>query len=85
MKIPAPISPVTIYNYLKEAPPIKIVKFFNQKNVADVLKTLKMVASVVHFSQSMADYFARDDALKPALSVECEVLRNNQDVSAVLE
>ena len=85
MKIPAPISPVTIYNYLKEVPPIKIVKFFNQKNVADVLKTLKMVASVVHFSQSMADYFARDDALKPALSVECEVLRNNQDVSAVLE
>ena len=70
MKIPAPISPVTIYNYLKEAPPIKIVKFFNQKNVADVLKTLKMVASVIHFSQSMADYFTRDDALKPALSVE---------------
>ena len=85
MKIPAPISPVTMYNYLKEAPPINIVKFFNQKNVADVLKTLKMVASVVHFSQSMADYFARNDALKPALSVECEVLRNNQDVSAVLE
>ena len=85
LKIPAPISPVTIYNYLKEAPPIKIVKFFNQKKAADVLKTLKMVSSLAHFSQSMADYFARDDALKPALSVECEVLRNDQDVGAVLE
>ena len=33
----------------------------------------------------MADYFARDDALEPALSVVFEVLRSDQDVGAVLE
>ena len=33
----------------------------------------------------MADYFARDDALEPALSVVCEVLRNDQNVGAVLK
>ena len=33
----------------------------------------------------MADYFARDDALEPALSVVCEILRNDLDVGAVLE
>ena len=85
LKMPGPVSPETLCEYLKDAPPIKIIEFFNQKKAADILKTLKMVSSLAHFSQSMADYFARDDALEPALSVVCEVLRNDQDVGAVLE
>ena len=85
MKMPEPISPETMCDYLKEAPPIKLVEFFNRKKAADILKTLKKVSSLAHFSQSMADYFARDDALEPALSVVCEILRNDLDVGAVLE
>ena len=44
-----------------------------------------MVSSLTHFSQSLAVHFARDDALEPPLSVVCEVLRNDQNVGAVLE
>ena len=33
----------------------------------------------------MADYFARDDALEPALAVVCEVLRNTEDIGGLLE
>ena len=85
LKMPEPISPETMCDYLKDAPPIKLIEFFNRKKAADILKTLKKISSLAHFSQSMADYFARDDALEPALSVVCEVLRNDQDVGAVLE
>ena len=46
---------------------------------------LQKITSLAHFSQSMADYFARDDALEPALSVVCDVLRNDKDVGAVLK
>ena len=65
--------------------PIKLIEFFNRDKAAKILKTLEKSSSLAHFSQSMADYFARDDALEPALSVVCEVLRNDQDVGAVLE
>ena len=33
----------------------------------------------------MTDYFAHEEALEPALAVICEVLRNNEDIGAVLE
>ena len=65
--------------------PIKLIEFFNRDKAAEILKTLEKITSLAHFSQSMADYFARDDALEPALSVVCEVLRNDQDVGAVLK
>ena len=32
----------------------------------------------------MADYFARDDALEPALAVVCEVLRNTGDIGGMM-
>ena len=32
----------------------------------------------------MADYFAHDDALEPALAVLCEVLRNAPNIGTVL-
>ena len=50
-------------------PPIKISEFFNRDKAAEILKKLEKISSLAHFSQSMADYFARDDALEPALSV----------------
>ena len=40
---------------------------------------------MAHFSQSMTDYFARDDALEPALAVICEVLRDSDDIGGLMD
>ena len=62
-----------------------MIEFINKVKAADILKLVGKISSLAHFSQSMADYFARDDALEPALAVVCEVLRTSQDVGGVLE
>ena len=85
LKMPVPMSPEAMCGYLKSAPPIKIVECMNKKKAADILKLVGKISSLAHFSQSMAEYFARDDALEPALAAVCEVLRTSQDVGAVLE
>ena len=46
---------------------------------------IQRISSVAHFSQSMTDYFAHDDAVEPALAALCEVLRTGPDVGAVLK
>ena len=85
LKMPVPMSPEAMCSYLKPAPPIKIIECMNKKKAADILKLVGKIASLAHFSQSMAEYFARDDALEPALAAVCEVLRTSQDVGGVLE
>ena len=71
--------PRTICHYLRDVPPLKLVEFMNQQKAADIRKLLNKISSLAHFSQSMTDYFAHDDALEPALAVICEILRNNFD------
>ena len=85
LKMPMPMSPEAMCSYLKAAPPIKIIECMNKKKAADILELVGKISSLAHFSQSMAEYFARDDALEPALAVVCEVLRTSQDVGAVLQ
>ena len=85
LKIPGPMSPETFCSCLKSTPPIKMIEFINKRKATDILELVGKISSLAHFSQSMADYFARDDALEPALAVVCEVLRTNQDVGGVLE
>ena len=84
-KMPEPMSPAALCGYLKSAPPIKIIECMNKEKAASILKLLGKISSLAHFSQSMADFFARDDALEPALAVVYGVLRNNQDVGAILQ
>ena len=64
---------------------MKLIEFVNSQKAAKIRKLLSKISSLAHFSQSMADYFAHDDALEPALAAVCEVLRNNEDVGAVLK
>ena len=85
LKIPGPMAPETLCSCLESTPPIKMIEFINKVKAADILKLVGKISSLAHFSQSMADYFARDDALEPALAVVCEVLRTSQDVGGVLE
>ena len=85
LKMPTPVPPVTFCKYLEKVPPLKLIEFVNPKKAAEIQKIISKISSLAHFSQSMADYFARDDALEPALAVVCEVLRNTEDVGSVLK
>ena len=84
-KMPTPVHPENFCKYLENVPPLKLIEFVNSQKAVKIRKLLSKISSLAHFSQSMADYFAHDDALEPALAAVCEVLRNNEDVGAVLE
>ena len=57
----------------------------NSSKAKKISELIQRISSVAHFSQSMTDYFAHDDAVEPALAVLCEVLRTGPDVGAVLK
>ena len=85
LKIPTPVSPETFCKYLEHVPPLKLIEFVNQKKAKNIRKAIKKISSLAHFGQSMTDYFARDDALEPALAVICEVLRDSDDIGGLLD
>ena len=64
--------------------PIKILKLVNERK-ADIRTLIRRISSLAHFSQSMAEYFAHDDALEPALVVVFDILQNNEDAGAVMQ
>ena len=84
LKMPMPVLPETVLGSLEHAPPLKIMQCINKQKATDIQNLLGRISSMAHFSQSMTDYFAHDDALEPALAVVCEVLRNNAEVSETI-
>lgn len=84
LKLDEPILPSDLFTSLKNAPPLKIIQLLNETSAAKLVQSLRKISELAHFSQSMADYFAHDDALEPALAVLCEVLRNAPNTGAVL-
>ena len=70
---------------VKDVPPSKIIGLINSSKAEKISELIQRISSVAHFSQSMTDYFAHDDAVEPALAVLCEVLRTGPDVGAVLK
>ena len=66
-------------------PPLKLIEFINEGKATKIKRLLSKISSLAHFSQSMTDYFASDDALEPALAVICEVLRGSDDIGGVLK
>ena len=85
LKIPTPVSPETFCKYLEHVPPLKLIEFVNRNKAQDIQKALEKISTLAHFSQSMADYFARDDALEPALAVICEALRSAEDIGGMMK
>ena len=75
LKMQVPVLPETFCQYLKSVPPLTLIKFINPQKAANIQKLVTKISSLAHFSQSMADFFARDDALEPVLAVVCEILR----------
>ena len=84
LKLPEPVTPETFCQYLKNVPPLQLIKFMNPQKASEIQKAVKKISSHAHFGQSMTDFFARDDALEPALVI-CEVLRGKEDMGEVLE
>ena len=84
LKLDEPILPSDLFASLKNVSPLKIMKLINGATAEKLVGTLQKISELAHFSQSMADYFALDDALEPALAVPCEVLRNAPNIGAVL-
>ena len=84
LKLQEPVLTSELKNKLKEVPPIELIKFVNEERACKILKIFEKIVSLAHFSQSMSDYFAHDDALEPALAVVCQVLRQNENIGAIL-
>lgn len=84
LKLEEPVLTSELKNKLKEVPPIELIKFVNEEKACKILKIFEKIISLAHFSQSMSDYFAHDDALQPALAVVCQVLRQNENIGAIL-
>ena len=85
LKMQEPVLPAVLFKFLEKAPPIKIMELINKNIATDIRTSIRKISSMAHFCQSMADYFAHDDALEPALAVVCEILRNDDDASAVMQ
>ena len=79
LKMPTSAPTETFCKYLEHVPPLKLIEFMNQQKAANIRKLVTKISSLAHFSQSMGDYFAFDDALEPALAVVCEMLGNTED------
>ena len=66
-------------------PPLKLLELFDEQKAQNIKDSLETISGVLHFGLSMADYFAQDDALEPALAAVCEVLRSNPNIGSVLK
>ena len=74
-----------IFECLKEVPLLEILKFIDSEKATKILSALDKIVSLANLSQSMGNYFARDDALDPALSIVCEGLRGDTDFEYLLK
>ena len=78
------MKPSELFLVLRKVPLIKILKLWNAEKTDELLAAIQEIADALHFSLSMTDFFAHDDALEPALAVVCEVLRTDPDIGSQL-
>ena len=73
-----------IFECLSKVPIIRILKLINSAKAEKICTSLEKIVALAHVSQSMGDYFARDDALDPALNTVCQALRGDIDIEYIL-
>ena len=73
------------FECLKDIPILDVLKLIDDKKAQKILATLDKIVSLANLSQSMGNYFARDDSLDPALCVVCEGLRASTDFEDMLK
>ena len=84
--LPKPVQTkvANILECLKDLPLIDILKIIDYEKANKILSLIDKITALAHLSQSMGNYFARDDSLDPALSIVCEALRGNIDFELLL-
>ena len=85
LKQQEPVISTVVFKFLNNATPLKILLLVNECKAADVRTLVRKMSSIAHFCQFMADYFAHDDALEPALADVCKILRDNDDAGAMMQ
>ena len=73
-----------IFECLKDVPIIEVLQLIDKKKAQKICLSLDKISALAHLSQSMGNYFARDDSLDPALSIVCQALRGNIDIEYIL-
>ena len=73
------------FECLSDVPVIDLLKLINADKAKKVFLSVEKIVALAHVSQSMGNYFARDDALDPALSTVCQALRGNTDFEFILK
>ena len=84
--LPKPVQTkvANILECLKDLPLIDILKIIDDEKANKILSLIDKITALAHLSQSMGNYFARDDSLDPALSIVSETLRGNIDFELLL-
>ena len=73
------------FECLNKVPIIDTLKLINADKAKKLVSSVEKIVALTHVSQSMGSYFARDDALDPALSTVCQALRGNTDFEFILK
>ena len=73
-----------IFDCLKATLWIDILKLIDSEKAQKLFACIDKIVALAHVSQSMGNYFARDDAIDPALSTVCQALRGNIDFEHIL-
>ena len=73
-----------IFECLKDVPLIEILRLIDKEKAQKILLIIDKIVALAHVSQSMGNYFARDDSLEPALSVVCQGLRSDSNFEHIL-
>ena len=73
-----------IFECLKNVPMIDILKLIDNEKAKKIFTSIDKIVALAHVSQSMGNYFARDDSLDPALSTVCQALRGSNDFEFIL-
>ena len=73
------------FECLNNVPILDILKLIDSAKAEKIFSTLEKIIALAHVSQSMGNYFARDDALDPALSTVCQGLRGNLGIVDMLK
>ena len=63
---------------------IDILKLVDSEKAQKIFSSIDKIVALAHVSQSMSDYFARDDGIDPALSTVCQALRGGTDFAYML-
>ena len=73
-----------IFDCLKDIPIIELINTINKEKAQKIFSSIDKIVALAHVSQSIGNYFARDDSLDPALSIVCQGLRGNIDFEHIL-